>query len=67
MNDERDFYEDEVKVESPIIGWCSYSKEPIHENDDYVRDNHGNLYLRENFLQANLGLDGNLIDPNEEL
>ena len=64
--DERDFYNDEVKEESPIIGWCTYSKDQIRENDDYLRDKNGNLYLKENYLQANLGLDGNLIDMTEE-
>jgi hypothetical protein len=54
MNDERE-----------PIGWCSYDKSPIYENDDYLRYK-GRLYHRFNFLQMNLDERGNWINDEED-
>lgn len=53
-------------VEHVLIGYCTYNKQEIFSDDDYIRDNRGNLYLRENYIQASLGTNGEIINPNEE-
>ena len=63
-----DFYEndnlDELKIERVLVGYDFYTKEEIYDNDDYLTYK-GHLYLRENYLQASLDIDGNFIDPEE--
>lgn len=66
-NYNHDNQDDYLTQEKPqLIGYDFYTKEEIYSSDNYVRDAKGNLYLRENFLQANLGTDGKLIDTEEE-
>ena len=66
------FYDDDndndgvAQEERQLIGYCTYNKQEVYSDDDYIRDSHGRLYLRENYVQASLGLQGEIIDPNEE-
>ena len=62
-NDQDDYLFQEEKV---LIGYDSYTKEEIWSTDSYIRDKNGDLYLRENYLQANLDTDGNFIVDKEE-
>lgn len=54
MDEERDFYGDYPIEKGEIIGYCHYSKDPIHEEDDWL-EYKGDMYLRENFIQMNIG------------
>ena len=64
--DEEEFEDSKiVKQEKQLIGYCAYNKEEIHEGDDIVIHK-GKMYLRENFIQASLGTQGEIIDPEEQ-
>jgi hypothetical protein len=54
-----------IKQERQLLGYCFYDKSEIYEDDDIVRYQ-GNLYHRANFLQSQLGADGEIIGPDEE-
>ena len=62
-NDQDDYLFNEEKV---LIGYDFYTKDEIWSTDDYIRDKNGDLYLRENYLQANLDTDGNFIVDKED-
>jgi hypothetical protein len=55
---EQDFYGDneDPKTDREIVGYDGYTKEPLYEGDDIVEWK-GQKYLKENFIQMNLGLD----------
>lgn len=56
-----DFYDDADPTEKNqsrlLRGYCGYDKTEIYDDDDYV-EYRGQLYHRENFVQMNLGVDG---------
>jgi len=66
------FYDDDNdnvgagQVERVLIGYDGYDKSEIYEGDDYVRDNRGNIYHRQNYVQMCLGTNGEIIDPTVE-
>ena len=65
FSDEEEFEETKiVKQERQIIGYCFYSKDEIRDGDDFLMYK-GHMYLKDNFLQASLGLDGEIIDAEE--
>jgi hypothetical protein len=61
-DDHDDYLSKEAKV---LIGYDFYTKEEVYSTDDYVKDKDGNLYLKENYIQANLDTNGEFIS-NEE-
>jgi hypothetical protein len=63
---DEDEFEDSkiVKQDKQLVGYDFYTKEEIYEGDDYLTYK-GHLYLRDNYLQASLNVDGNFIDPEE--
>ena len=53
MQDERDFYDDEVRKEPrELLGYCYYDKTEIYEGDPYVIFE-GKMFHKENFILMN--------------